>query len=105
MNLTLGMPLQIKNKNKGNIKIAENQLLVSKIDIDIQQNELITQLQNSLILWEEYTNQLEEFEAKDFRDMEIVNKSVIENFERKNISLIEFSDFMESYHLSTIQIN
>ena len=105
VNLTLGMPLQIKNKNKGNIKIAENQLLVSKIDIDIQQNELITQLQNSLILWEEYTNQLEEFEAKDFRDMEIVNKGVIENFERKNISLIEFSDFMESYHLSTIQIN
>lgn len=105
VNLTFGMPLRIKNKNKGNIKIAENELLVSKIDIDIQRNELITQLQNSLILWEEYTNQLEEFEAKDFKDMELVNKGVIENFERKNISLIEFSDFMESYHLSTIQIN
>ncbi len=105
VNLTFGMPLRIKNKNKGNIKIAENEISASKINVDIQRNQLISQLQNSVLLWEEYTNQLQEFEAKDFKDMELVNKGVIENFERKNISLIEFSDFMESYNLSTIQIN
>lgn len=105
VNLTLAMPLKIKNRNKGNIKIAENELAASKINYDIQRNELVFHLQNLLILWNQYIEQLSEFETKKLKDLELVNKGMIENFERKNISLIEFSDFMESYNLSTIQIN
>ena len=105
INLTLAMPLRIKNRNKGNIKIAENELSTSKIDIDIQRNEITSQLENLYVLWEQYKDQIIEFETNKFKDIELVNKGMIENFERKNISLIEFSDFMESYNLSTIQLN
>ena len=30
---------------------------------------------------------------------------MVSNFEKRNISLLEFSDFMESYNLNQIQIN
>lgn len=38
-------------------------------------------------------------------DFETVYEGVIQNFQKRNISLIEFTDFIESYNQSILYIN
>jgi cobalt-zinc-cadmium efflux system outer membrane protein len=38
-------------------------------------------------------------------DFETVYNGILNNFQKQNISLLEFTDFMESYNLATVQIN
>jgi outer membrane protein, heavy metal efflux system len=41
----------------------------------------------------------------DFNNFDRVYAGVLANFQKRNISLIEFTDFMESYQQSIIQSN
>ncbi|WP_231891029.1 hypothetical protein [Flavobacterium succinicans] len=38
-------------------------------------------------------------------DFEAVYNGILTNFQKRNISLLEFTDFMESYNQAQIQVN
>jgi outer membrane protein, heavy metal efflux system len=104
VNLTLGVPLPFWNRNRGNIKVAEWQVGQSRLQKDYKLLELRTQIQSALRAWEQQQAQYRQL-ASSTQNFDIVYNSIIQNFRRGNISILEFTDFMESYNQSVLQMN
>lgn len=105
VNLTFGIPLPLWNRNKGNIKIAEAQLRQSAISKNYKKLQLQTQLESLWQLWVIQQNQLSSLDNSIVLNLDAVYTGMINNFNKRNISLLEFIDFMESYNETNIQIN
>lgn len=105
VNFTLGIPLPLWNKNKGNIKIAQAQLGEIKANSDYKTLELQEQIRSSFALWKEQKLQYSSLSKSLNQNLDAVYQGVLQNFLKRNISLFEFTDFMESYNQSTLQLN
>ena len=55
--------------------------------------------------WENQYNQLMSITPKDLDNLEVVYKGMQDNFRKGNVSLIEFTDFSDSYNESVLQMN
>ncbi|WP_295237168.1 TolC family protein [Sediminibacterium sp.] len=104
LTLTLGMSLPFKNKNRGNIKMAESMLTQSSVDIDQSKTSLSAQLATAYNNLKYQQNQLSK-SLESTKNFDAVYAGVIQNFQKRNISLIEFTDFIESYNQSILYIN
>lgn len=104
VNLTVGIPLPFWNKNKGNIKIAEAQLAQNRVGKEQKLLELKTQIAT---LYQTFAFQQQQYKQSlpNFENFGKVYDGVLQNFQKRNISLIEFTDFMESYNQSMLYIN
>jgi cobalt-zinc-cadmium efflux system outer membrane protein len=105
VNLTFGIPLPLWNKNKGNIKIAEAQLKQSKLNKDYKNLELRTKVETFWQIWQQQINQINTIDKSTTNNLETVKSGMLNNFQKRNITMLEFTDFMESYNQSSIQIN
>jgi len=105
VNLTLGIPLPLWNKNKGNIKIAEAELGETKVRAEFHSNVLKSNLEAAYDLWKIQQTEVKNLKESIPKDLETVYKGILNNFQKRNISLFEFTDFMESYNQSVSQMN
>ena len=104
-NLTVGIPLPLWNQSKGNIKYAQTILAQSKVEkqnFDLQLQNEITSAWNK---WEESRKNYVVVKPNVNSDFEAVYNGILTNFQKRNISLLEFTDFMESYNQVNIQVN
>lgn len=104
-NLSIGIPLPLWNQNKGNIKYAQTILAQSKVEkqnFDLQLQNEITAAWNK---WDESRKNYVVVKPNVNSDFEAVYNGILTNFQKRNISLLEFTDFMESYNQVNIQIN
>lgn len=105
INLTFGMPLPVWNKNKGNIKIAEIQVKQSKT----LENYALLQLKNEVSAtykkWIEANKNYQFLTKSNTASFEQVYQGVMYNFKKQNITILEFTDFMESYNQSIQNFN
>lgn len=104
-NLTLAFPLPLWNKNKGNIKSAK-----FEVDQAEQQKEIVTlEVKNEVKLaLDKFQEQKTNFQITKTEipsNLDTVYQGVYNNFIKRNISLLEFTDFLESYNESMISIN
>jgi len=104
-NLTLGIPLPLWNKNKGNIKYAQTILEQSKVDKQGFELQLQTDITSAWNKWEESRKNYAVIKPTVNSDFELVYNGILTNFQKRNISLLEFTDFMESYNQASIQVN
>ncbi|SHM78404.1 TolC family protein [Flavobacterium chilense] len=104
-NLTLGIPLPLWNKNKGNIKYAQTILEQSKIEKQNFDLQLQTEITSAWNKWEESRKNYVVIKPTVNSDFEAVYNGILTNFQKRNISLLEFTDFMESYNQASIQVN
>ncbi len=100
INAGITMPIPILNTNRGNIKAAEfdkkamdTYLLEKKLEVELDVQQAWQNMQRSI---NEYTK------VKDLYNEEFskVNKGVNDNFHLRNISILEFVDFVEAYNES-----
>lgn len=103
--VALTVPIVLFNRNQGNIQAAKalvdasNQQLLSK-QVAVQ-NDVQVSYQKVL-----ETEKLKNDLGKDFaNDFNTVLNGAQMNYEKKNISLLEFVDLFESYKESMIQLN
>lgn len=104
VNLTFGIPLPLWNKNRGNINRAEAEINQNKIYQDFKKDELLMKV-SAAINTLKYQQQQYAETMQVFPDFESVYEGVLRNFQSKNISIIEFTDFMESYSQSALFLN
>lgn len=104
-NLTLGIPLPLWNKNKGNIQYAQNILEQSKIEKQNFDLQLQTEITSAWNKWDEARKNYTIIKPAVNSDFEAVYNGILTNFQKQNISLLEFTDFMESYNQAAVQIN
>jgi cobalt-zinc-cadmium efflux system outer membrane protein len=104
-NLTFGVPLPLWNKNKGNIRIAKAQLNEAQIQKEYKILELKNKIETAFQNWQQQQKQYLQIEATDKDNFITVYSGILTNFQKRNISLLEFTDFMESYNQSILVIN
>lgn len=98
INAGVALPLPLWNYNKGNTKAAKNQIQINTYLLEERKAEVRAEVfeayQNMVRSVEEYEKSKKLYNSS----FETVFKSVNENFSKKNLSIIEFVDFFESYN-------
>jgi cobalt-zinc-cadmium efflux system outer membrane protein len=103
-NLTFKIPLPIWNRNAGHIKIAENRVFQEQLNEKESALTLKIDLQKGLESLRYYQDSYRQTQQQQ-SDFNAVYDGIISNFSLRNISLLEFTDFMESYSQSFIFLN
>lgn len=104
-NLSIGIPLPLWNKNKGNIKYAQTILAQSKVEKQNFDLQLQTEITSAWNKWNESRKNYTVIKPTVNSDFEAVYNGILSNFQKRNISLLEFTDFMESYNQANLQVN
>jgi len=101
----IGFSLPFFNRNQGGIKQAQVQLDQAKVQLQSQQDkvesDVATAYKGALRLEQLYAT----FDPKFKGDFEHLIQEVFKNYEKRNISLLEFLDFYDSYKTNTLQMN
>jgi len=104
-NLTVGIPLPLWNQNKGNIKYAKTILEQSKVEKQNFDLQLQTEITSAWTKWDESRKNYAVIKPTVNSDFEAVYNGMLTNFQKRNVSLLEFTDFMESYNQAIVQVN
>ncbi|KFF12662.1 transporter [Chryseobacterium soli] len=104
VNLMIGIPLPLWKSNKGNVEKAGFAIQQNQKNAEYQKLNLETKVQSAFRTWKTQYDQFSEIKATDLNNMDLVYNGMLKNFRSGNVSLIEFTDFMESYRQTALQI-
>ena len=104
VNLMIGVPLPLWKSNKGNIEKANLAVLQNQKNAEFQKFSLETKVQAAYNIWKNNFEQLSQIKSIDQNNLETVYSGILKNFRNGNISLIEFTDFMETYRQTVLQV-
>ena len=102
---SISMDLPFFNRNQGNIKAAKIGIDQSKVVFQQQKLSIENEVQRAYVKVLNTDKMLESIDPKFNIEFEKLLQGITENFKNKNISLIEFTDFNESYKDNILQIN
>ena len=103
--LGVGFDIPFFNRNQGNIKQARAMVESSKLELTGVQDELENQVENSYAGALRAENLLNSIDTKFDTDFNKLINEVTVNYEKRNISLLEFIDFYDSYKQNVLQLN
>lgn len=101
--VSVGVPISLWNRNQGNIKAAKAQLNSADADKNYANLKLTQEILVAHKKWQEATQNYSLITDKSILDFKNVEDAMTKNFEHGNVSLIEFTDFVESYNQSLMQ--
>lgn len=104
INLKVGIPIPLWKSNKGNVEKANFAIKQNQKSAEFQKLNLETKVQSAFQIWKTQYDQLAEIKSTDLSNLDLVYDGMLKNFRNGNISLIEFTDFMESYRQTALQI-
>jgi cobalt-zinc-cadmium efflux system outer membrane protein len=103
--LTLAADLPFFNKNQGNIKVARSLIDYQKglqnQKVNVVTNEVAAAFQKVQYV----ENMVQSIDSKFSEQFEQLNKGVVENFQKRNLTLLEFIDLIETYSESIKELN
>jgi cobalt-zinc-cadmium efflux system outer membrane protein len=105
VNVTVGIPLPLWNRNKGNIAMANAQRSRGQLMKGQKELEMKTRMETTYKTLLFQQDQYAKLNANTAQNLETVYNGILQNFQKRNISLIEFTDFMESYNQSVLLFN
>ncbi|SDQ81705.1 outer membrane protein, cobalt-zinc-cadmium efflux system [Chryseobacterium soldanellicola] len=103
-NLMVGIPLPLWKSNQGNVEKANFAIQQNQKNADFQKLNLETKVESAYKTWKTQYDQLAEIKSTDLNNLDLVYNGMLKNFRNGNVSLIEFTDFMESYRQTALQI-
>jgi cobalt-zinc-cadmium efflux system outer membrane protein len=103
--VTLGMDLPVFNRNQGNIKYAQSMVKAMKADFENKTTQVNNEVFAAIHKLEQVESEYQLVDTSFGETFRMINDGFINNFRRRNISLIEFIDFFEAYNQSILQLN
>lgn len=103
--LTLGADLPFFNKNQGNIKVAKTLIEYQKGVHNQKKNAVTNEVAAALQKVRYVENMVQSVDSKFTEQFELLNKGVLENFQKRNLTLLEFIDLIETYSESIRELN
>lgn len=104
INLKVGIPIPIWKVNKGNVQKANYTIEQNRRNAEFQKLNLETKVQAAFQMWKNQYEQLLEIKSTDLDNLDLVYNGILKNFRNGNVNLIDFTDFMESYRQTSLQI-
>ena len=102
--LTLSIDLPVFNRNQGNISFSENNIEADKILLNQAKRSARKDIVSAYDKAFETDKLYRSFDKKFTGDYKKLTSGMIANYESGNITIIEFTDFYESYRASVLQI-
>jgi outer membrane protein, heavy metal efflux system len=103
--LTLAIDLPFFNRNQGNIKAAKIAIDQSNTNLVRQRLTVENEVQQAYVKALNTEKMLYTIDPGFQNDFDKLLKSITGNFEKRNISLLEFTDFYDSYKQNVLQWN
>ena len=103
--ITISMGLPFFNKNQGNIKAAEYQIQGNKQYLAQAANQVDNEVLQALTKAQLSEDLYRKMDKGFLPKFEKLIQGVVENYQKRNLTLIEFTDFLESYKSSFTQLN
>ena len=103
--LTVAMDLPFFKRNQGNIRAAKFSIEQSKLVADQQKQSIENEVQAAYSKFLNTDRILRSVDPAFETQFEQLLTGVTDNFQKKNISLVEFTDFYESYKNNVLQLN
>jgi outer membrane protein, heavy metal efflux system len=103
--LTLQMNLPAFNRNQGNIIGSKYQIQQSKVRLEEYRRRVESEIMGAYFKSVQVNNLYTNFDKTFITEYDLLITGILQNYEKKNISLIEFIDFYQSYKDSYIQMN
>ena len=100
-----GLDIPIFNRNQGNIKQAKAAVESSKLELAGTQDELENEVVNSYAGALRAEKLVSSIDVKFDTDFNKLINEVTINYQKRNISLLEFIDFYDSYKQNVLQLN
>ncbi len=101
----IALPLPFFNRNQGNIKNAEIQEQVNTVESQSGLEKVKNEVTTNYITALRAENLLKGIDPEFENKMKEMVGQVTINFEKKNISLLQFLDFYDSYKQNSLQLN
>ncbi|WP_374443122.1 TolC family protein [Epilithonimonas sp.] len=104
INLKIGIPIPLWKANKGNVEKAKFAVQQNEKNSEYQKLNLQTQVESAYQTWKNHYDQYFQLKPVDLENLQTVYDGILKNFRNGNISLIDFTDFMESYRQTVLQV-
>lgn len=101
----VSLPIPLFNRNQGNIKAAQAQVEQGNLQLQSQQEQVESQVAVNYKIALRLEKLYNSFDPKFKQDFNHLINEVFKNYEKRNISMLEFLDFYESYKTNTLQLN
>jgi cobalt-zinc-cadmium efflux system outer membrane protein len=98
VNAGIAIPLPLWNRNQGNIKASQFKLKEAEYNLQAMQNEIMSSLQNHYAFYLQTVSEYRKAIALYNEDFETTVKGMTNNFQKQNVSIVEFIDFFEAYN-------
>ncbi|MCX6221215.1 MAG: TolC family protein [Bacteroidia bacterium] len=93
------------NRNQGNIKSAAFNLDGSKYKLQSMEDQMRTDVIGAFATARQNNQLFHKFDQNFMKDLDELNREMLKNYEKKNISLIEFLDYYDAYKENCVQFN
>jgi cobalt-zinc-cadmium efflux system outer membrane protein len=103
--LSFSIDLPFFNRNQGNIESAKLNLLSDESSRQQSRNNAEREILNAFHKAAETDKLYKSIDKKFISQYDTLAEGVAENFRNRNITIVEFTDFYESYRASIIQLN
>jgi len=103
--LGFGIDLPFLNRNQGNIKSAKAMIKLNQATFDATRANVDEQIYSTLKKAIENDKLLKSRDASFEKDFSRLLSEVLKNYEVRNINLLDFLDFYDSYKQNSLQIN
>jgi len=103
-NVGIGIPLPVFDRNRGNIQSAKIQVEQSQKNTEYKQLQIENEV---LAAYQNYTRSVDEYKRITKlinQDFDAVFTGITNNFQKGNVSMIEFADFFESYNEAQTEV-
>jgi len=103
--LGLAFELPVLNRNQGNIKSAKSMIKFNEASYESTRATVNEQIYSALLKAMENEKLLKSRDSSFESDFTRLLSEVLKNYQVRNISLLDFLDFYDSYKQNTLQIN
>lgn len=101
----IGFPIPLFNRNQGNIRNAKIQIDVNKVQYENGLDRVKNDVTTNYITALRSEKLLLSFDPKFDADLKHLIEEVTINFQKKNLTMLEFLDFYDSYKQNVLQLN
>jgi cobalt-zinc-cadmium efflux system outer membrane protein len=103
--LNFSIDLPVFNRNQGNIEAAQMTILADEFSRRQFMNSIIREITNAFHKAVGTNNLYKSLDKKFTSQYQTLVAGMIQNFQKRNITIIEFTDFFESFRTSVLQLN
>ena len=101
----VSIPLPLFNRNQGNIKQANAMIGSGKLQLTGMQDQLESEVANRYLGAVRAEKLLNSFDPGFPADFDHLIGEVLKNYEKRNLTMLEFIDFYDSYKQNVLQLN